>query len=64
MIEFLSNMSILVGLILQQAAYIFIACFVGLVFYYLIKNSPDSACTHYCNEGRNCTCKEKQNGIS
>jgi hypothetical protein len=24
---------------------------------------PPSACTHDCNEGRNCTCKEKKDGI-
>lgn len=63
MIEFLSNMSLLIGMILEQAAYIFLSCVLGLMFYYMIKNSPDSACTHDCYEGRNCTCKDKSNGI-
>ena len=64
MIEFLSNMSLLIGMILEQAACMFIACVIGLVFYYLIKNTPESACTGDCNQGRNCNCKEKSNGIS
>lgn len=63
MIEFLSTMSLLVGMILQQAVYIFLACVVGLVFYYMIRYSPDSACHGDCNQGRNCTCREKDNGI-
>ena len=64
MIEFLTNMSLLIGMILKSAAYIFVWCMAGLGIFYLIKNSPDSACTHDCYEGRRCTCKEKNNGIS
>lgn len=64
MIEFLSNMSLLIGMILEQAAYVFVACVIGVFFYYLIKNSPDSACHGDCNQGRNCTCKGSKNGTS
>ena len=63
MVEFLSNISLLIGIILEQAAHTFIACVIGLGFFYLIKKSPDSACHGNCNQGRNCSCKEKQHGI-
>jgi cytochrome bd-type quinol oxidase subunit 1 len=64
MIEFLSNMSLLLGMIIEQAVYIFLFCVAGLFMFYTIKNTPDSACTGNCNQGRNCNCKEKKDGIS
>ena len=57
MLDFLINMSIILGLIIQQAAYIFIFCVVGLLIFYIIKQMPDSNCTGNCNQGRNCNCK-------
>ena len=64
MIEFLSNMSILIGLIVKGAAYIFLFCVFGLGIFYILKHTPDSACTGNCNQGRNCNCKEKKDGVS
>jgi hypothetical protein len=58
MIDFFVNMSIMLGLIIQQAAYIFIFCVFGLFIYYIIKSLPESSCTGDCNQGRNCNCKE------
>ncbi len=64
MIEVLSGISLFLGMVLKGAAITFLICFVGLCLFYIVKMTPDSACTHDCNEGRNCTCKGKQNGIS
>ena len=64
MIEVLSNLSLLIGMILQGAAYIFLFCLSGLIIFYVVKSLPDSACTGNCNQGRNCNCKEKKDGVS
>ncbi len=55
--ETLVNLSLLLGMILQDAAYVFLFCAVGLGIFYLIKKTPDSACHGDCNQGRNCNCK-------
>lgn len=59
MIEFLSNMSLLLGIILHDAA--IIALFIIIVMFVIALNSmlPESNCTGNCNQGRNCTCKSQ-----
>ena len=57
MIDFLLNMSILLGLIVQQAVYIFLFCVAGLCIFYVVKLLPKSNCNGDCIQGRNCTCK-------
>ncbi len=64
MIEIFTGISLFLGMVLKVASIVFLICFAGLCLFYIIKMTPDSACTHDCNEGRNCTCKGKQNGIS
>lgn len=64
MIEVLSNLSLFIGLVIKGAAYIFLVCVLGLGIFYIVKSTPDSACTGNCNQGRNCNCKEKKDGIS
>ena len=57
--ETLANLSLLIGLILKGAAYIFVCCVLALGIFYIIKKTPDSACHGDCNQGRNCNCKGK-----
>lgn len=58
MIDFLLNMSMLLGLIIQQAVYIFLFCVVMLCVFYTVKQLP-GGCTGDCNQGRRpCNCKE------
>jgi hypothetical protein len=59
MIEFLSAMSLLFGIILHDAA--IIALVIILVLFVIALNTmlPESSCTGNCNQGRNCTCKGK-----
>ena len=65
MIEFLSNVSIFLGWVIQAAAQIIIVILAmfGLV-YFIDKTTPTSACHGNCNQGRNCTCKDNKDGIS
>ena len=64
MTEFLSGMSLLLGIVLHDAA--IIALFIILVLFVLALNTmlPESNCTGNCNQGRNCNCKEKKDGLS
>lgn len=56
MMETLFNLSILFGLIIQQAVYIFLFCVAGLILFYIVKSLPETSCTGNCNQGRNCDC--------
>ena len=58
MIDFLMNMSIMLGLIVQLAVNIFLFCVAGLCIFYIVKYLPKSNCTGECYQGRNCNCKE------
>jgi hypothetical protein len=48
----------------------FICCFIIgwsimlWLFYKFIKNIPPSSCTGNCNQGRNCTCKDKNEKLN
>jgi len=57
MIEIFTGISLFLGMVIKSAAIIFLICFAGLCMFYIIKNTPDSACTGNCNQGRNCNCK-------
>jgi len=57
MIEVLVGISLFLGMVLKGAAIIFLICFAALCVFYIIKLTPDSACTGNCNQGRNCTCQ-------
>ena len=62
MIEFLSELSLYIGHVWHDIVQfvIYILAIFGL--YHIFFNIK-SSCTHDCNQGRNCTCKEKSNGI-
>lgn len=64
MIEILSNLSLFLGFVIQGAAQIILVILAvfGIV-YFVDKHTPASACHGNCNQGRNCTCKEKKDGI-
>lgn len=58
MIEVLSTISIVLGIILKIAAFIALFVMMGMVIYFINKAIPDSKCHGNCNQGRNCNCKE------
>jgi uncharacterized membrane protein YphA (DoxX/SURF4 family) len=64
MIEILSGISVFLGYVIQIAAQLFVvAMAVFGIVYFIEKSSPKSNCNGNCNQGRNCTCKENNNGI-
>lgn len=64
MIEFLSSVSIFLGWVIQGAAQLFIVVMAMYgIIYFVDKRTPPSNCHGNCNQGRNCTCKENNNGV-
>lgn len=60
MIEFLSGLSILIGIVLQGAVKVILAIFIGLFIIFLIARVlGKSSCNGDCSQGRNCTCRNE-----
>jgi len=57
--ETLIGISIFLGYVLKLAANVFVFILAGLGVYFLVNRLPSSDCTHNCNQGRNCTCGNK-----
>ena len=60
MIEFLSSLSLFLGLVIHGAAQIIIVILAMFGIVYLVDGIKiNNNCTQDCNQGRNCTCKGK-----
>jgi hypothetical protein len=57
MVEFLSAMSLILGMILNVLSLVVLLMLTGMFVWFLNNMLPESKCQGDCNQGRSCNCK-------